>query len=180
MIYGDDTDNAAARLRQLHDYYLEHPVTGPTEGRTASRTASAPLNLGTLDHTTSSVQEVVEHTRAVNPDAGPLPDRLEAVYEWARQNTAHAPEIEQQRTEVIEFRQYLEHAIRAGDWRKVIRPLRCPKCRTFGLMWLNTTQRALCTNTECVDQDGASTTHSLARLAYEHVASRKSRKAYAT
>lgn len=180
MTYGDDKDTAAARLRQLHQYYLEHPVTGPTEGHAASRNASAPLSLGTLDHITSSVQEVVDHTRTANPDAGPIPDRLEAVYAWARQHTAHAPEAEQQRTEAIEYRHYLEHAIRAGDWRKVIRPHRCPECRTFGLMWQADIQRALCTNTECVDRDGFSTTVSLARLAYVHVASRKSRRACAT
>lgn len=175
MVHQDDgTDTAAARLHQLATYFRDHPVTGPVEGHTPGRSAApAPMSLATLDHIRSSVQEVVTHTRTANPDAGPLPERVEAVYAWARDNTQRAPEIDQQRLEVIEYRQYLEHAIRAGDWRKVIRPQRCPECRTFGLMWEHAMQRALCTNTDCVDKDGFSTTVSLSRLAHEHIAGRK-------
>ncbi|MEV5703111.1 hypothetical protein AB0L55_37220 [Streptomyces anthocyanicus] len=166
-------DSAAARLRQLNQYFLQHPVTGPTEGRTPTRTPGAPLSLATLDHVQASVAEVVEHARATNPDAGPAPSRADAIYDWARQHTEHADEAAQQRAAVIEYRQYLEHAIRAGDWRKAIRPQRCPECRCFGLMWQAGMQQALCTNTECVDRDGTSTTVTLARLAHEHIAGRK-------
>jgi hypothetical protein len=174
MGQGESTeDTAAARLRQLTQYFREHPVTGPVEGHTASRSAPAPLSLATLDHIHASVNEVIDHTRTANPTAGPAPTRADAVYKWARENTAHAPEAVQQRRETIEYRQYLEHAIRAGDWRKVIRPQRCPECRTFGLMWQTDMQAALCTNTRCVDKDGFSTTVTLARLAHEHVAARR-------
>jgi hypothetical protein len=176
MTYGDNNntarDTAAKRLRHLHEYYLKHPVTGPTPRRPPTIEASAPLNLATLSHIQTSVREVTELTRAANPDAGPAPSRPEAVYDWCRQQTEHADETTQQRLEAIEYRHYLEHAIRAGD-KKVIRKHRCPECRTWGLMWDATSQRALCTNTECVDSDGCSTTVTLARLAYEHVTARK-------
>ncbi|WP_461712201.1 hypothetical protein [Streptomyces sp. DSM 41013] len=166
-------DSAAARLRHLNEYLLEHPVTGPSEGRNPTRTASAPMSLGTLDHMRASVAEVVAYTREANPQATPLPESATDIYRWCVENTYNAPEAVQQRRDVIEYRQYLEHAIRAGDWRKVIRPQRCPECRCFGLMWQAGMQRALCTNTECVDRDGMSTTVTLARLAHEHIAGRK-------
>jgi hypothetical protein len=166
-------DSAASRLRQLNQYFLEHPVTGPVEGHSPQAAAPAPLSLATLDHITASVNEVINHTRKAAPDASRPPARADAVYDWARQHTAHADEAVQLRAAAIEYRQYLEHAIRAGDWRKAIRPQRCPECRTFGLMWQADSQRALCTNTRCTDRDGFSTTVTLARLAHEHVAARK-------
>ncbi|MFD8488576.1 hypothetical protein [Streptomyces sp. NPDC059712] len=167
----DSTDSAAARLRYLNDYLLEHPVTGPSDCRNPTRTLSTPISLGTLSHIDASVREVITHTRKANPDAGQAPTRADAIYDWARQHTEHADEAAQQRRDAIEYRQYLEHAIRAGDWRKVIRPQRCPECRTFGLMWRS--GRILCTNSECTDTDGTSTTVTLARLAHEHVTARK-------
>lgn len=166
------TDNAASRLKHLTTYFREHPVTGPVEGRTPTTSPSAPLSLDTLDHITASVAEVIDYTREANPQATP-PESVNDIYRWCVENTYNAPEDVQQRREVIEYRQYLEHAIRAGDWRKVIRPQRCPECRTWGLMWQADMQRALCTNTECVDRDGISTTVTLARLAHEHVTARK-------
>ncbi|MEZ7005619.1 hypothetical protein [Streptomyces sp. AD55] len=179
MASGDDS--AAKRLRQLNTYFREYPVIGPVEGRTPTTTTAAPLSLATLDHINHSVTEVIKYTRKANPDAGPAPTRADAVYDWARQHTQHAPAAVQQRRDTIEYRQYLEHAIRVGDWRKAIRPQRCPECRTFGLMWQGDMQRALCTNTECVDADGFSTTVTLAQLAYQHVAARKKiRQARAT
>src|SRR5688572_11076352 len=84
MEQGDTSkDTAAARLRQLTQYFREHPVTGPVEGHAASRSAPAPLSLATLDHIHASVNEVVEHTHAANPKAGPAPARADAVYTWA-------------------------------------------------------------------------------------------------
>lgn len=175
-----DTDGAAARLHHLQQYYREHPVTGPVEGRSATVNPGAPLSLATLSHVADSVREVADHTYAVNPKAGPVPASAAAVYDWCRQHTEHADDVDRMRGEVIEYRQYLEHAIRAGD-HGVIPRHRCPKCRTFGLMWQQHMQRALCTNTRCVDRDGFSRTFSLAKLAYEHVAARKNlRQASAT
>ncbi|WP_435606587.1 hypothetical protein [Streptomyces ardesiacus] len=164
-------DSAAARLRYLNDYLLEHPVTGPSDCRNSTRTLSTPISLSTLSHIDASVREVIAHTKDANPAAGQAPTRADAIYDWARQHTEHADDDVRQRTAVIEYRQYLEHAIRAGDWRKVIRPHRCPECRCFGLMWRS--GRILCTNSECTDTDGTSTTVTLARLAHEHIASRK-------
>jgi len=162
-------DTAAKQLAGLHQYFLEYPITGPAEIPPASRTASVPLNLGTVDHIHASVQEVVDHTRTVNPAPEPLPRRVQDVYAWCRANTQHADAAQQQRRETIIYRQYLEHAIRAGE-HEVIPPHRCPSCRTWGLMWMPAAQRAVCTNLECVTRDGTSNTFTLARLAYEHVA----------
>ncbi|MGP3737992.1 hypothetical protein ACTWJ9_33320 (plasmid) [Streptomyces sp. GDS52] len=172
MHHTDDTDSAAALLRQLSAYFREHPVTGPVEGRAPTRAAPAPLSLATLDHVTQSVRELTDLTDAVNAEPSPLPRNVQDVYAWCVANTEHAPETTQQRRDTVIYRQYLEHAIHAGDWRRVIRPHRCPECRTFSLMWKE--GRALCTKSECVDADGMSTTVTLARLAHEHVAARKS------
>lgn len=173
MAHADTTDNAATRLKELSAYFREHPVTGPTEGHAASVRTPAPLSLATLDHITASVREVEQHTRAVNPDAGPLPPRVHDAYTWMHENIESAPEEDRRRAEVIEYRQWMEHTIRVGDWRKAIRPQRCPWCRTYGLMWIDEWQRALCTNTECVDSDGFSNKATLSQLAHQHVMSRK-------
>ncbi|MFD7995566.1 hypothetical protein [Streptomyces mexicanus] len=175
MARGDTTDNAAKLLHELHEYHLEHPVTGPVEGHSRTATAAAPLSLGTLDHINGSVREVIDHTLETNPAAGPLPQRVQDVYAWMHEQMQHADEVNQQRAAVIEYRQYLEHNIRIGNV-KVIRPHRCPKCRTFGLMWRHEAQRALCTNLECVDRDGISTIVSLAQLAHQHVTAQESKK----
>jgi hypothetical protein len=169
MAHGDEaSDTASARLRDILQHFREHPVTGPVEGHTTTRTASAPLSLSTLDHVQASVSEVVQHTLNANPDAGPAPARADAVYDWCRQHTEHSDEAVQARRDTIEYRHYLEHAIRAGDV-KVVRQHRCPECRTWGLMWSREMARALCTNTDCVDRDGFSRTWSLAKLAHEHI-----------
>jgi hypothetical protein len=94
------------------------------------------------------------------------------VYDWAREHTEHADPIDRQRLEVVEYRQYLEHCVRAGDV-KVIRRHPCPKCGCYGLMWQADNQRALCTMTECVDPDGFSTQVTLSTLAHRHVTGRK-------
>lgn len=171
-LMGIDDDTAARLLADLHHHFRTHPVTGLQEGRRAtSVTAPAPLSIATLDHIQASVAEVVELTRDMNPAASPLPPRVEAVYDWCRYNTRHADSVQEQRRETVIYRQRLEHAIRAGD-HKVIRPHRCPACRTFGLMWVPAAQRAMCTNTGCARKDGTSNSFSLSRLAYEHVAAR--------
>ncbi|MBP5918712.1 hypothetical protein F3K34_43800 [Streptomyces sp. LBUM 1486] len=178
---GEDTDDTASnRLRILDRHYREHPVTGP-EGHcvTASTARPTPVAPGLpypariVDHIDRSVAEVAEHTRAVNPAAGPLPTRVEAVYDWYRANTALAPAAQQQRRDTIEYRHSLEHAIAMGD-TKVVRPHRCPGCNTFGLMWIDEAQRAVCTNTRCTTKSGLSSSWTLARLAHAHVAARYS------
>jgi hypothetical protein len=171
---GDDTtegerDTAASRLKLLSKHFREHARTAPAE-RTGRRAhAGAPLNLKVADHITASVAEVADHGREVNPDAGPLPPRVEAVYDWYLANTKTAPAAEQQRRDTIVYRQRLEHAIAMGD-TKVIRPHRCPACKTFGLMWPEGADRAWCTNTRCTTKGGLCSSWTLAKLAYEHVA----------
>lgn len=180
MGIGDDTDTAAARLLEIHEYYREYPVTGPTVRSTPSATPGTPLNLATLDYVTATVQEVVQHTRAANPDAGPLPARVEAVYDWCREHTQHTDQATAQRLETLEYRHRLEHALRAGD-DKVVRPHRCPACGTVGLHWQQADQRARCLNRHCARRNGGvSRSWSLARLAYEYVASKKHLKDCAT
>jgi hypothetical protein len=168
----DNTDTAAARLRHLTQYFREHPVTGPAAGHATTVAPAAPLSLATLDHIRACVTEVIDHTLAANPDAAPVPAHVEAVYDWCREQTRHADETVRLRRDIIEYRQYLEHAIRAGDV-KVVRPLRCPECHTWGLMWVPERQLAVCTNTDCVDHDGISNAFPLGRLATHHMANRK-------
>jgi hypothetical protein len=193
MAHGDttDTDGAAARLHELSTYFREHPVNGPaghsyisSEPRPTAVAATLPFNAGVTDHITASLREVAEHTRAVDPDAGPLPERVSDAYAWMREHTEHAPEIEQQRAEAIEFRHWLEHCLRAGDHETVrsqARQYTCPACGCWGLMWSKELRVILCSNWECLNRDGTSTTLTLARLAHMHVEARqKVRHARAT
>lgn len=180
MGIADDTDTASARLHQLSTYFRTHPATGPTERTSRSTTPGAPLNLGVVDHITRAVAEVVDHTRTVNPDAGPLPAHVAAVYDWCREHTQHAPEIEQQRRETLELRHRLEHAVQAGDGL-VVRPIRCPACGTIGVHWNAQAWRAVCLNRNCARRnDGVSQTWTLAQLAHHQISAQKSLRDCAT
>ncbi|MFD8839779.1 hypothetical protein [Streptomyces griseofuscus] len=183
MAHGDTTD-AAARLRELHQHFREYQATGPQQGHATTVSAPAPMRLDILDHITASVREIADHTRTVNPDAGPLPERVQDAYAWMHSNLAAADEGDQLRADAIEYRQYLEHCLEANDTdtvRKEVRRQSCPKCGCWGLMWVPESQRALCTNTECVDPDGFSTSVSLGRLAHARAVDRqKIRQARAT
>ncbi|MFE1451924.1 hypothetical protein [Streptomyces olivaceoviridis] len=193
MAHGDtkDSDGAAARLKELAAFYREHPVTGPEghsyiscEPRATAVTPGLPFNANRAEYITASVREIAEHTLAANPQAGPLPASAVEVYDWMREHLEHAPETEQFRAEVIEYRQWLEHCLETGDHetvRKQVRKQACPKCGCWGLMWMAVRRRAVCTNSECTDQDGFSTALSLSRLAHAHVTTRKNlRRASAT
>jgi hypothetical protein len=181
---GDGTDTAASRLHQLATYLLEHPVTGPSARTATSTTPKAPMNLGMLDYIDRSVAEVVQHTRTVNPDAGPLPAQVADVYDWCRQHTEHAPDIDQQRIRALEIRHRLEHAVRAGD-ALVVRLIRCPLaaggCGTLGLHWQPRLWRAACVNIRCARANhGTHREWKLAELAYEQAAIEKSLRDCAT
>ncbi|MEU5741991.1 hypothetical protein ABZ784_28865 [Streptomyces tendae] len=172
-------DSATSRFRHLTAYMRERPVTGPEGhsyiGNTPRGTAThpgLPINVRVLEHIDRTVAEVVQYTRENNPAAEPVPENIQDVYRWCVENTVHAPEAEQQRRETLEYKHQLEHAVAAGDVA-VIRPHRCPECRTFGLMWDSLKQRIACTNRKCVDQDGLSTTVEFARLAHLYVTARK-------
>jgi hypothetical protein len=181
-----DTDTAASRLRLLNEHFRQHPVTGPaghsyisSEPRATATAPGIPYNVGVDEHIRDSVQEVVDDTLAVNPDAGPLPERVQDAYRWYMANTRNASTAQQQRRDTIIYRQQLEHAIAMGD-TKVIPPHRCPACRCFGLMWQAQKRRAVCTNRRCLTPEGMSNTWTLATLAYEHVAAQKSLRVSAT
>ena len=170
------TDTAAARLAELHAHFLQHPATGPALRAAPTPRPGTPLNLSVVDHIRASVDEVIDHTRTANPDAGPIPRRVQDIYAWCHDNTDHAPAIDQQRRDALELRHRLEHAILAGDTR-VVRPLRCPACGTVGLHWQAQTQRALCVNLHCARRNkGVHRTWSLARLAYEQTAEKSWRE----
>ncbi|MCF0086640.1 MULTISPECIES: hypothetical protein [unclassified Streptomyces] len=166
----DRTDAAAAAqsLHLLAAYFRQHPATGPSLRAAPTATASAPLNLGAVDHITAAVTEVADYTRQAAPDAGPLPEEARDVYRWMIENTSAAPEAVQFQRDVLIYRQHLEHALRMGD-KAVIRPHRCPACRTFGLLWRAPAGKALCTNRKCVAGDGTSRMWTLHQLAHEHV-----------
>lgn len=191
MGQADTADTAATRLHQLHEFFREPPVTGPEghsytafQARTPASASPALCDMGVVEHIDAAVAEVVHHTRAINPDAGPLPDHVAGVYGWAREHTAHADEMAQQRRDTLEYRHYLEHSIRAGD-NTVIRSHRCPDCGTLGLFWphgeRNIKAKASCVNRHCADANGGlSRSYSLDRLAFERVAVEKSLRECAT
>lgn len=187
----EDTDTAASRLAQLNEYFHTHPVTS-AEGHsytafaahTPRTTSPMPYDAALVHHIGASVAEVVHHTRAVNPEAGPLPGHVAGVYAWARQHTEHAPDTDRQRAATLEYRHYLEHAIAAGD-TDIVRPHRCPACGTYGLHWPAGTRdpkaTALCVNLHCArDNKGIHRRWSLAQLAHEHVATEKTLRECAT
>ncbi|WP_086732730.1 hypothetical protein [Streptomyces glaucescens] len=168
-------DSAASRLATLARYFRERPVTGPaghsyisSSPRATPTEPAAPAHLSVVDHIDASVRELDEYTRQANPDAGPLPKRVEDAYQWCVDNTADSPETVQLRRDVIFYRQRLEHAIAEGDI-KVVRPIRCPACRTLGLMWKARLNAAICTNGKCRTKDGLTRRWTLARLAYAQV-----------
>jgi hypothetical protein len=167
-----DTDTAANRLRLLDQHFRQHPVTGPTERSAPTARATVPVDLDVVDHIRACVTEITDDTLAVNPKPGPLPVRVSDVYAWYLDNTKTAGRAQRQRRDTIIYRQRLEHAIAMRDF-KVIPPHRCPQCRTFGLMWRPTIQRAVCTNRRCLTDEGLTNCWTLARLAFEHIAGRE-------
>lgn len=186
-----DTDTAAARLHELL-HYRQRPVTGPEghsftafRARTPATSAPIPYDTDVVEQIDAAVAEVVAHTRTVNPEAGPLPDRVAAVYDWAREHVEHAPETDRFRQAVIEARHRMEHAVATGDVQ-VIRAHRCPDCSGFGLHWpsdagRNPKAKAVCANRHCANRNkGVHRRWSLAQLAYEQVAAEKMLRECAT
>lgn len=175
---GDDTAAAGHSLRLLQNHFLQRPVTGAdghsyisSEPRPTRTQPGAPADLDVVDHIAASFREVVDDTLAANPAASPLPDRVDRVYAWCIDNTRNTSEAQQQRRDTVIYRQQLEHAIAMGD-TSVVRPHRCPECGTVGLHW--SAGKARCVNRHCAARNGGiSRSWSLARLAYEYVASKK-------
>ncbi|MFJ1782470.1 hypothetical protein ACIOKA_37825 [Streptomyces anulatus] len=175
---GDNTTEQ--RLRLFKAEFTQHQRRGPGDGRTATRTTSpAPLDLGVLDRIHAAVNEVVEHTRAAAPAAGPAPADKNRIYDWSRQHTAHAQPEQQQALETLVYRQGLEYAIAMGD-TGVVNKHPCPACGCWGLLWRPAVQRAACVNRYCIDDDGLSRTWPLKTLAHHHVARQFATKSSAT
>jgi len=131
------------------------------------------VNLGVVDRIRAAVYEVEHHTRTAAPDAGRYTGEESRVYDWARQHTAHLETEQQQAREAIIYRQGLEHAIAAGD-TTVIRRHPCPECGCYGLYWRHTSQRAVCVNQYCIDDNLMSHAWELKRLAHDHIARKES------
>jgi len=172
----DDTSAAAGRLGALLTHLRQRPVTGPaghsyipSGPHTHPVHSPALVDLGVVDHVNASVAELVDYAHDVAPDGEPLSEGAQNVYRWVVDRTSDAPAEVRQRRDTIIYRQSLEHAIAAGDV-KVVRPHRCPACRTLGLFWRAEFGKAVCTNGRCLTKDGLSHKWSLARLAYEHIA----------
>jgi hypothetical protein len=163
-----EDDTAAQLLAQLHQYFVQHPVTGEHTRRPPTTNPTAPANLAVVDHITATVRELADFTRQANPEAEQLPERVQDAYRWCVENTANSPQAIQQRRDTIVFRQRLEHAIAMGD-DKVVRPIRCPQCRGLGLFWKAEYQLVVCTSSRCLTKDGLSNRWSLARLATAHI-----------
>lgn len=176
---GDDT--TARRLRLLEAEFTQHQQRGPDlTGRTATRAeAPAPIDLGVLDYMEAARAQVVKHTQAAAPDAGPYTGPLPGLYEWARERTADLDDERQQALETLICLQGLEHAIAMGDTSAVCKHP-CPACGCYGLQWAAEMRRAVCTNGYCQDDDGLVYRWELKRLAYEYVAAKSALRSRAT
>ncbi|GHB15248.1 hypothetical protein GCM10018777_55640 [Streptomyces albogriseolus] len=167
---GQDTATAAAKaLRLLNSVDLrQQPARGPQERRAASTTPGTPLNLGIVDYLARTVAEVADHARQVQPDAGPMPQHLEGIYDWYLEHTGSADEAEALYRDLLIERHRLEHAVRLGE-TDVVRKEFCPRCGTLGLMWEMRGNRARCTNRRCRTPDGMTSSWTLARLAAQKI-----------
>lgn len=163
---GRDTAADATRALRLlnHPAMRHHPATGPTERRTPSTTPGTPLNLGHVDYLDQTVDEVENLTRAIAPDAGPLPERLEALYAWCIDSTGHADADQLAYRDMLLEKQRLEHAVRLGEHHEICKEP-CPGCGRWGLMWEPAGRRARCTNRRCHTPEG----WTLAQLAAQKV-----------
>lgn len=163
------TTAAAKALRLLNSPDLRHPAArGPQVRRSPSTTPSAPLDLGIVDHMTRTVADIADHTMHVNPQAGPLPARVEDIYDWYIANTGDADEAERRYRDALIELHRLEHAVRLGEVDEVCKHP-CPRCGCWGVMWPPGGSRAECTNRRCRTPDGMSSTWTLEQLAAQKV-----------
>lgn len=167
---GQDTAQAAGRaLRLLNSPELRHPrAAGPSERRATSTTPGVPLNLGIVDYLDKQIGQVVDLTRQVNAAAGPVPENLEALYDWCIENTGDADDAQRAYRDIVFERQRLEHAVRLGEHDEVCKHP-CPACGCWGLMWQMAGNRARCTNRTCRTPDGLGSTWTLGRLAAQKI-----------
>ncbi|MFI8792615.1 hypothetical protein [Streptomyces sp. NPDC055105] len=181
MGHTDTSTKAAAQLALLVEYFVELRASSPGGGRrspTRSIENTAPLNVATLSHIHASVREIREYVDIESPGTvEPLPKDPAGVYDWCIRNTEHDDEAVKRRRDTIIYRQYLEHAIEAGD-DKVVRHHRCPGCGTVGLHWKSGS--AVCRKRDCLTPDGLRPKWTLAHLAAEYIADQEKRSRRAT
>jgi hypothetical protein len=145
-------------------------------GRTATRVhGAAPVNQTVLAHLASCDGEIaafIDRARKRVPpaeDDGQLPNRAGA-YDRARYQAEVLGGDAQEYLDVMEWRHRITSALLLGDI-DVIRPERCPACRTFGLVWVSETRTASCVNRYCA-VDGVPRAWTIAQLAVERMARR--------
>ena len=161
------TAGRALRLLDQPDLRPQ-PAPVPQQRRATATTPAAPLNMGLLDHLTSSTGEVADHVYRLTPDAGPVPDDLGDLYDWYIANTGDADLAEQAFRDTVIERHRLEHAVRLGETDEVCKHP-CPGCGRWGLEWDFGGMRAMCLNRRCRTPDGPASSWSLARLAAQTV-----------
>lgn len=145
---------AAARVRSLAR--AQAPLRGRPQdpsGHTRPAEPAALIDLGILDHMTSSRAELVQHTREHTDITSPVPREEAAVYAWYDQHSPRLDEAARRVGDVMVYRQGLEAALLARD-AAAIRPERCPSCRCFSLKWVAPLKAAVCLNTK-YDSDAA-------------------------
>lgn len=159
---------ATARLRLLqHEITEPHTRGAGPSGRTRNPFPAGPIPAGLLDHMRDAYQEAVSNTQAVAPAAGPPPADHSEVYGWMDRSTQDLNEEKRRIIEAVMFRQGLEHGIRAGH-TDVVRPIPCPTCGCWSLIWDEGRQRVVCPVDDCFT-DGRSTSWSLRDLAVRAV-----------
>lgn len=167
-----EAEIAAARLALIGtEFITPRRYAGEVRGSRPTY-APAPVDLGILDYMRTTVDEVVTHTRAASPQAGPTPAAAADVYGWMREHTADLEPEQRLAGETLVYRQSLEHALAMGD-ETVIRRHPCPGCGCWGLFWRATARKAACINRNCTDDLGRASTWTLAQLAHQHVEQRQ-------
>lgn len=177
----DETATARARLRLLKTEYaapgLRQP--GPRTRSAPQPRPSTPADLSFVDYVAKAAREIVTHTQAVAPDAGPPPADDAAKYEWMRRETSHLAVEQQMVRDAMLIRHSLEHALEAGD-EDVVRWEPCPRCDCWGLFWRDDQQRVFCANSTCADRRGWPSVWTLSQLAEDLVVARNARSVAAT
>jgi hypothetical protein len=178
-----DTTSPAERLRLIHQHFLAPGGGGPRAERTARATEpAAAIRLDVYDHLRDAANEVTALVKSLCDDADPYeppPARVEDTYRWCIAETDHLDEQRQRNRDAVIYKQGLQHAILMGD-AKVIRRHPCPECATWGLTWDRHRETVVCLNRYCSDDDGQSTTWTLAQIAEKHIARQPVRAACAT
>lgn len=167
---------STARLRVLQGD-LAQPRARPDgpSGRTRSPFPAGLVPPGLLDHLQAAVDEAIGHTRSVAPAAGPVPGDLARIYEWMDRSTRHVDAGKRRIVEAIILRQGWEHELWAGN-QDVVRPVPCPACGCWSLLWDRDRRLVICSVDDCVTA-GRPTAWTLRDLAERAVEKSPSRAA---